>query len=67
MWLLLPLTLYLLYEQLTIEESKEADTASRQASHRLSRGLHNKVVYLDVMSGCAFGVFMIFCLSVQNF
>lgn len=51
MWLLLPLTFYLLYEQLTIEESKEADTASRQASHRLSRGLHNKVVYVDVMSG----------------
>ncbi|XP_038726210.1 uncharacterized protein LOC120017164 [Tripterygium wilfordii] len=26
----------------TFEESKEADSATRQASHRLSRGLHNK-------------------------
>lgn len=30
-------------EQVTIEESKEADTAARQAAHRVSRGLHNKV------------------------
>lgn len=41
---------FLFYEQLTLEESKEADTARRQASHRLSRGLHNKVVYIDVRS-----------------
>ncbi|KAF3448416.1 hypothetical protein FNV43_RR09129 [Rhamnella rubrinervis] len=27
---------------LTFEESKEADTARREANHRLSRGLHNK-------------------------
>lgn len=27
---------------LTFEESKEADTATRQAKHRVSRGLHNK-------------------------
>ncbi|ESR53652.1 hypothetical protein CICLE_v10024304mg, partial [Citrus x clementina] len=26
----------------TFEESKEADTSTRQASHRVSRGLHNK-------------------------
>ncbi|PON92903.1 Myeloid leukemia factor [Trema orientale] len=26
----------------TFEESKEADTASRQATHKISRGLHNK-------------------------
>ncbi|KAH7514093.1 hypothetical protein FEM48_Zijuj11G0052000 [Ziziphus jujuba var. spinosa] len=36
---------------LTFEESKEADTATRQASHRVSRGLRNKVAYLDVNSG----------------
>ncbi|EEF51002.1 uncharacterized protein LOC8272153 isoform X2 [Ricinus communis] len=27
---------------LTVEESKEADTSTRKASHRISRGLHNK-------------------------
>ncbi|XP_065858016.1 uncharacterized protein [Euphorbia lathyris] len=27
---------------LTFEESKEADSSTRQASHRISRGLHNK-------------------------
>lgn len=27
---------------ITFEESKEADTATRQASHRVSRGIHNK-------------------------
>ncbi|KAK9277285.1 hypothetical protein L1049_006825 [Liquidambar formosana] len=27
---------------LTIEECKEADTAAREASHRISRGIHNK-------------------------
>lgn len=30
-------------EQVTVEEAKEADIAARQASHRISRGLHNKV------------------------
>lgn len=29
--------------QLAIEENKEADSASRQATHKISRGLHNKV------------------------
>lgn len=29
--------------QLTIEESKAADTASRQASHQIFRGIHDKV------------------------
>lgn len=28
---------------MTLEESKEADSSTRQASHRLSRGLHDKV------------------------
>nr|VDD40142.1 unnamed protein product [Brassica oleracea] len=27
---------------LTLEESKEANTATREAAHRISRGLHNK-------------------------
>ncbi len=30
-------------EQVTVDEAKEADIASRQASHRISRGIHNKV------------------------
>lgn len=32
-------------KQLTLEESREANTATREAAHRISRGLHNKVVY----------------------
>lgn len=31
-------------KQLTLEESKEANTATREAAHKISRGLHNKVV-----------------------
>lgn len=29
-----------------VEESKEADRTTGQASHRLSRGLHDKVIVL---------------------
>lgn len=36
-------------KQLTLEESKEANTATREASHRISRGLHNKVVYTYIL------------------
>lgn len=31
-------------EQVTFEESKEADTSSKQATHNVSRGLYNKVL-----------------------
>lgn len=35
-------------KQLTLEESREANTATREAAHRISRGLHNKVVYIYI-------------------
>lgn len=37
--------LRLLCEQLAFEESKEADTTSGQATHRVSKGLRNKVFF----------------------
>ena len=30
-------------DQVTFEETKEADSTTRQATHRVSRGIHNKV------------------------
>ncbi|KAF2313145.1 hypothetical protein GH714_009489 [Hevea brasiliensis] len=35
---------------LTIEESKEADSVSRQATHRISRGLHNTLFVQDTLT-----------------
>jgi hypothetical protein len=29
--------------QITVEESKEADTTTKEATHRISRGIHDKV------------------------
>lgn len=38
-------------EQVTFEESKEADTATGQAKHFVARGLHDKVlVFYDYNS-----------------
>lgn len=32
-------------DQVSLEECKEADSRRRQAMHKISRGLHNKVVH----------------------
>jgi hypothetical protein len=33
----------IMFLQITVEESKEADTTTKQATHRISRGIHDKV------------------------
>jgi hypothetical protein len=35
--------------QVTFEESKEANSATGQATHRVSRGLHNKVFFCSIL------------------
>jgi hypothetical protein len=35
--------------QVTFEESKEANSATGQATHRVSRGLHNKVFVCSIL------------------
>lgn len=49
-------------EQVTIEESKEADTATGQASHLLSRALHNKVSLCKGFVGCSVSVLFYFII-----
>ena len=42
--------IYLLMHQITLEESKEADTTTRKATHRVSRGIGSKVPSISCRS-----------------
>lgn len=41
--LLVMVEVKIMFLQITMEESKEADTTTKQATHRISRGIHDKV------------------------
>lgn len=45
-----PIKMSIYVGQLTFEEAKEADSTTRQASHRVSRGLYDKVVSFPIFS-----------------
>jgi hypothetical protein len=46
-------------EQVTFVESKEAETAARQAKHRISSGLHNKVFIALTFQSVLFVYFLV--------